>query len=107
MHYKKFEDLTKEERSKICNGCGGKGSWVRPPHGIFFKASCDHHDYGYWKGGGEVARMRCDKNLYKAMIEDCKSLPWYRWARYRPWCWAYYVAVRMCGAKYFNYKEIV
>jgi len=28
MHYK---DLTEEEKTKICNGCGGKGCWVKAP----------------------------------------------------------------------------
>lgn len=102
---KKYEDLTPPEKKEICNGCGGKGSWVKPPHGAFFKASCNHHDYGYWKGCTEEDRKICDKKFYHAMREDCKTLPWYQKIRYRPWCWAYYNSVRMFGKKYFYYAD--
>ncbi len=33
---KKYEDLTPEEKKEICNGCGGKGGWIKPPHAVFF-----------------------------------------------------------------------
>jgi len=100
---KPFEALTPKEKRQICNGCGGKGGWIKPPHQAFFEASCDHHDYGYWKGCTEAARLNCDKSFYQAMKQDCESLPWYQWIRYRPWCWIYYRAVRCFGKKYFNY----
>ena len=101
----KYEDLTPEERMEICNGCGGKGSIIKPPHRIFFKASCDHHDYGYWKGGTETDRKRCDIKFYNAMVIDCTSLPWYNYLRYRPWCWVYYHSVREFGKKYFYFAD--
>jgi len=102
---KKYEDLTSEEKAGICNGCGGKGGIVVPPHAIFFEASCDHHDYGYWKGGTKTDRLKCDRGLYAAMKRDCSWLPWYEWLRYRPWCWLYYIAVRAVGWKFFNYHS--
>ena len=101
---KKFEDLTKEEKDAICNGCGGKGSKIVPPHAVFFRACCDHHDYGYWRGGTEKDRKRCDKMFYMAMKKDCKGLPWLDRLRYKPWCWVYYRAVRQFGARYFSFK---
>lgn len=100
---KKFEDLTPEERAMICNGCGPKGGWIKPPHAIFFKASCDHHDYGYWKGCTEADREICDRKFYEAMIADCAPLPWYQYIRYRPWVYAYYHAVRLFGKESFYY----
>ena len=100
---KKYEDLTPEEKRNICNGCGGKGSFIKPPHKAFFEASCNHHDYGYYKGGTEADRKRCDDKFYEAMKRDCSTLPWYQYIRYRPWCWIYYLAVRQFGKKYFNY----
>lgn len=100
-----YEDLTSEEKKMICNGCGGKGSFIRPPHGVFFKASCNHHDYGYWKGCTEADRFKCDYSFYEAMLQDCNRLPWYLYLRYRPWCWAYYHAVRLFGGKFFYYAD--
>jgi hypothetical protein len=103
---KKFEDLTEKEIAEICNGCGGKGSYVKPPHAVFFNASCNHHDYGYWKGGTEADRKTCDDKFYSEMVKDCKVLPWYKWLRYRPWCYLYYLAVRKWGKKYFYYSNV-
>lgn len=121
--------LTPEMKKEICNGCGGKGGLVRPPHGVFFVTSCNHHDYGYWKGGSEVDRKRADIRLKERMMEDCDSLllydkksdaglPWYKrlfnlgrakatayskWAVYRPWCELYYLGVKIAGRKFFRY----
>ena len=78
----KYEDLTPEERMEICNGCGGKGSIIKPPH-----------------------RKRCDIKFYNAMVMDCTSLPWYNYLRYRPWCWVYYHSVREFGKKYFYFAD--
>lgn len=100
-----YEDLTPGERQEICNGCGGKGGLVKPPHRIFFQASCDHHDYGYWKGCTEADRKNADQMLYKMMKKDVATLPWYNKIRYRPWCWLYYVAVRGIGRKFFYYGK--
>jgi hypothetical protein len=102
---KKYEELTPEQKKEICNGCGGKGSFITPPHAIFFHASCNHHDYGYWKGCTEKDRLDCDEKFYAAMIEDCKTLNWFEYARYRPWAWLYYKAVRAFGGNYFYYAK--
>lgn len=96
-----YEALTAEMRKEICNGCGGKGGIVKPPHRVFFRASCDHHDYAYSCGGGPAARLRADKMLYRLMMKDCDSLPWFKRMRYRPWCWAYYQGVRLAGNIFF------
>ena len=50
----KYEELDVKQKAYICNGCGGKGGFVKPPYRIFFNASCNHHDYGFWKGGGTI-----------------------------------------------------
>ena len=100
----KYEDLTEEDKKKICNGCGGKGSIIKPPHRIFFKASCNHHDYGYYKGGTERDRLTCDTKFYNEMKRDCKCLPFYQKLRYVPWCLIYFKSVRIFGKKYFNYS---
>lgn len=101
----KYEDLTAEQKRLIVNGCGGKGGLVKPPHRIFFKASCNHHDYAYWCGGTEADRLKADKMLYNLMVDDCKDLPWCSWMRYRPWCWAYFKGVRIAGKKFFSFGK--
>jgi len=73
---------------------------------VFFEASCNHHDYGYWKGGSSTDRLLADEGLRQAMIKDCTKLPWYKWLRYRPWCEAYYQGVRLCGGKFFHYSPV-
>ena len=101
----RYEDLTPEMKKDICNGCGGKGGIVKPPHRAFFKASCNHHDYGYACGGSKLERQQADRILYKYMVEDCASLPWAKWIRYRPWCELYYRAVRIMGWKFFHFGD--
>ena len=101
---KKYKDLTKEEKDRICNGCGAKGGRIKPPLAIFFNASCNHHDYGYWLGGTEEDRLKCDKKLYDALLLDCSLLPRKKYLLYRLWSKLYYYAVRAFGSKYFNYK---
>jgi len=100
-----YEDLTVAQKEAICNGCGGKGSWVKPPHRIFFKASCNHHDYGYYKGCTEKDRLAADQKLYKRMQEDCIGLPMFKKIQYKPWCWLYYRAIRMMGGSFFYYAD--
>jgi len=106
IEHVKFEDLTKAEKKDICNGCGGKGGWIKPPLAAFFKTDCDHHDYGYWKGNTEAHRKQCDKKLKESMKKDCDKLPWYKQPLYRPWCYLYYRGVRVVGADYFYYGKI-
>ena len=101
----KYEDLTSEQKAEIINGCGGKGGKIKPPHKLFFQASCNKHDFSYWKGCTENDRMKADQGLYRAMVMDCQSLPWYQYMRYRPWCWLYYVAIRQFGKKFFYYAD--
>jgi len=101
----RYKDLTPEQKKEICNGCGGKGGFIKPPHRIFFETSCDRHDFNYWKGCTEAHRLKSDKGLNKAMIKDCAKLPWYQYIRYRPWCWLYYLGVRKVGKKFFYYAD--
>ena len=101
----KLEDLTQSQINQFCNGCGGKGGWIKPPHRIFFKASCNHHDYGYFKGCNRQHRKRADKKLYDAMMEDCRTLPEDQEIMYKPWCLLYYLAVRIMGWKFFYYAD--
>jgi hypothetical protein len=100
-----YELLTPEQKKEICNGCGGKGSWIKPPLRIFYKASCNHHDYGYWCGCTEAERKIDDEKLFQAMRKDCHKVSWFKRLLYRPWCNLYYKAVRLKGSEFFYWGE--
>lgn len=88
------------------NGCGGKGSKIRPPYGVFFKASCNKHDEGYFMGGDKIRRMECDSRFFSAMLEDTMRIEkWYKRTYYQSWAFIYFFAVRLFGKKFFNYKK--
>lgn len=95
----KYRDLTPEQKKLLCNGCGGKGSWVPVPD-FRFSASCDHHDYNYLLGHTEEDRKKADDQFYKAMRDDAG------WnMRHLILAWIYYRAVRWKGKKYFRYGK--
>ena len=103
MNRLSFRDLTPEEIALVSNGCGGKGSWVPVPDWLF-SASCDHHDFEYWRGGTEQDRAAADWGFYTAMRKDAKQTPWWyptRLALLR--AWAYYKAVRWFAKPYFHF----
>ena len=100
----KYKDLTKEQKKHVCNGCGGKGGIIKPPSFIF-QASCNHHDFLYWRGRAEADKIRADDNFYSWMKEDIKLKPWYKKPHYHIWAYAYYKFVWLGGDKYFNYAD--
>lgn len=89
------------------NGCGGKGSKIRPPYSVFFKASCNKHDEGYCIGGTELDRWYIDNRFLLSMKYDIKRLNmmWVKERYYMCWAMLYYYAVRLFGKKYFNFKN--
>ena len=98
----RFWGLTPEERAFICNGCGGKGHWLKPPSWLF-KACCDHHDFNYWLGFTEADRVRADLQFWEAMVEDANASPWWlRWWR-RRMAWVYWKGVSRYGGPFFYY----
>jgi len=105
-NFKKFEDLTEEELAEITNGCGGKGSKIVPPYATMFKANCDHHDYGYYKGGNWLDRLKCDYKFGAALLKDS----WHGWKVHKTlyfsaWSGLYLAGVRLFGWKFFNYRN--
>ena len=101
-----FKDLSSQELWQLrqlghLNGCGGQGSIVHPPYRIFFKASCEYHDYGYWIGGTERRRRECDRKFYQAMLEDIEmhycngSMYSFQRRIYLIWARLYYYGVRI------------
>lgn len=99
----KYRDLTNKQKSELTNGCGVKGMGFTPPQ-FFFKASCNQHDFYYWRGGKASDRKYADKAFYSAMKDDARAskdiftLAWYMVA-----ATAYYCVVRIGGKKYFKF----
>lgn len=101
---KKFEELTQYEKDIIgMQGCGGKGSIIKPPYALFFNSSCLKHDYSYWIGCTEEDRITADIGFFKAMLKDCERLTGIQKTKYTIWCHLYFIAVRAFGWKYFYY----
>jgi len=99
----KYSQLTDKQKSEITNGCGGKGMGFTPPQ-FFFKASCNHHDFYYWRGGENKDRKYADKSFLDAMLEDAeRASNWFSNIWNRTAAYAYYFAVRISGKKYFNF----
>lgn len=100
-----YSALTEIQKNLICNGCGGKGGWINPPE-FLFHASCNQHDFYYWRGGSESDRLKADNAFYEAMKIDVNRAVWYKRAYYRMIAYVYYRSVRLVGKKYFNYDEM-
>lgn len=102
-----YSELTQEQRDKISNGCGGKGSWIPVPNFIF-KASCNQHDFYYWRGCSEEDKVKADKAFYRFMRMDIADLPVSKfWLKlcYHGWALTYYLSVRQFGKSYFHYAD--
>lgn len=101
----RYKDLSYSEKKRIpLNGCGGKGGWIPVPD-FMFTASCDQHDFQYWRGHTERDRKEADRAFLRAMKRDVSALKWWR----RPTAYlvaqTYYRAVRLFGGKFFNYSN--
>lgn len=101
----KYSDLTDEQKEIICNGCGGKGGWINPPE-FLFHASCNQHDFYYWRGGNEEDRLKADNEFYEAMKIDVNEAVWYKRWYYGIAAYVYYKAVRLVGSRYFSYGKM-
>lgn len=137
---KKSSELTADDifflkNKKIINGCGARVirnenyenflrnifakisqilvKTIRP---VLFEASCDLHDFGYWKGWDESRRAEYDTKFYEKIIEDIEifytpptSGDWndleifIRKYFYKILAKLFYLAVRIGGKQYFNY----
>ncbi|MFA5669912.1 MAG: hypothetical protein WCX83_00205 [Candidatus Cloacimonas sp.] len=100
----RYSELTDNQKSIICNGCGGKGVFIKPPDFIF-KASCNQHDFYYWLGKDENDRKKADKEFYRFMRIDISEVELIKKPYYHTWALAYYLSVRAFGRKFFNYSD--
>jgi len=103
----RYSDLTQVQKDNICNSCGGKGSLIPVPN-FLFKASCNQHDFYYWRGGTESDREAADDAFYKYMKIDIAegTYTFVDALWYHTWALVYYLAVRQFGDKYFYYGEM-
>lgn len=100
----RYRDLTPEQKSIMCDGCGTKGGWIPVPQWIF-TASCDIHDFNYWLGYREEDREKADRQFYEAMVSDANTYGFIKKTFYKSQAWLYYKAVRLLGAKHFTYSD--
>lgn len=104
---RKWKDLSNTEKKDWLfswepNGCWAKGWWFIPPKAVFFKASCDIHDWGYRNWVTEEDRKIIDDGFLKYMLIDCSTiecLP--KRAYYVLWAYLFYYAVRIFGRPAF------
>ena len=102
----RYSDLTPYQKQIICNGCGPKGLFIPVPQFIFF-ASCNHHDFKYWRGAGfgfkRLARLKADQQFYSKMLDDIEGAPFLKQSKYYLWAYRYFKMVRAFGWMFFNW----
>lgn len=92
----------------MSNGCGcekGVLRYFKPPYAKLFYTPCCMHDDDYDRGGDKYSRLYADKMLYWRMmkivqIQDITPTraTWMAFIAF-----AYYLAVRLMGWRYFNF----
>jgi hypothetical protein len=99
----RYNNLTQFEKEVICNGCGPKGLFWKPPQ-FRFKASCNHHDFQYWLGCNKQQRKKADLQFLLALLEDVRDFygPGLQ-PKYKKIALAYYSAVRVFGMFCFHW----
>ena len=109
----RYRHLTDEQRELICNGCGVKGGFIRPPYGEFFKGLCNHHDFNYFIGHTITDKIKADIQLFIAMISkiwlgevlDDSIFSWFIKSYYSLWAVLYFIAVSIFGIKFFYFGD--
>lgn len=80
------------------NGCSGGVSWFyrnilhRAP---VWEPACDLHDFDYAVGGTKEDRKRADKALRQRLFDAGRPIR----------AWVFYIAVRLFGARHFNWHD--
>lgn len=92
----------------MSNGCGcekGVLRYFKPPYAKLFYTPCCMHDDDYDRGGDKYSRLYADKMLYWRMMKIVQAqditptrATWMIFIAF-----AYYLAVRLMGWRYFNY----
>lgn len=100
-----YSDLTVEDKKLLCNGCGAKaGGWLDVPE-FLFSASCDQHDFYYWRGGSNHDRWVADRDFYKHARKDANAAVWWKVPFYHLVGLVYFTAVRLIAWNFFSYGK--
>ena len=108
-----YDELTPDEKAKICNGCGtkGLGGWLVPDtlYGLDISEPCNIHDFMWYLGRTEMDMREANLTFLVNMIITILSVkyPWWK----KPLLVArlhralkYFEAVDIAGSHFF-YKE--
>lgn len=98
----KYIDLSKEEKKRICNGCGGRGGKINfliPQKE--FRECCNIHDFMYETGITEDDKRKADRLFIYNMNEKCKSLSGLKKFYYKQLAKIFYKSVVLFGDYYF------
>jgi len=98
-----YKDLTPIQKKFICNGCGSKGGIIKVPNFLFL-ASCNKHDFYFWRGGDSLEFIMANVLFYWFMLKDAWSALWYKRLYYIFWATAYFIAVMIGGWRVFNFS---
>ena len=94
--------LSKDEKAKICNGCGGRGgkfNFLIPQK--YFKECCNIHDYLYYNGKTENDKRIADRLLAYNMNLVCGQLKGFKKFYYKQLAKIFHKAVVDFGDYYF------
>lgn len=69
---KKFLRPHPEQQAQYGNGCGLSARFLNVPDFIF-KASCQHHDFNYERGGTLYHKVKADVDFFSHMVSDAED----------------------------------
>lgn len=102
-----FKLATIEELKEVCNSCGAKDSWFRPPSKIYgtdIAAACNIHDYQYNFGVTIEDKDEADRvfhnNMNRLITRDKHKFYKPTWLQRRR-ALKYYMAVKHFGGEAF------
>lgn len=99
---REYWELSKEQKSRICNGCGAKGSFLAQilPQ-WHFKEACNIHDYMYLIGKTDDDKKVADRVFINNLHRVTQALPPMQKPLARAIARIYYEAVAKFGYEAF------
>lgn len=101
----RFRHLTEEQRDAICNGCGGKGGFIKPLYSKLFHLVCQQHDLNYYIGHTWLDKIKADWQLFCGCLRKVRTLNVGTLERNHLyfWCVTYFIGVSFFGHRYFYF----
>ena len=75
-----YSQLTDEQKELLGDGCGTRLTGRLVPD-LFFKTSCNQHDFYYTRGGDIVDKLEADVMFYAHMIKSINDLKPHLWQK--------------------------